>query len=59
VDVRPFKVVAAPLRSYYALELPVGAIAGSETHVGDTVEFAEAAQPAPSPETMEAWRAAS
>jgi len=34
-DVRPFKLVAAPLRSFYAIELPVGAIAQSNTKVGD------------------------
>ena len=33
--VRPFKLVAAPLRSFYAIELPVGAIEGSQTRVGD------------------------
>src|SRR5438093_10689364 len=34
-DVRPFKFIAAPLRSYYALELPSGAISTSRTRVGD------------------------
>ena len=39
--VRPFKLVAAPLRSYYALELPVGAIERSGTRVGDHLLFQE------------------
>ncbi len=37
--VQPFKVVAAPLRGYYAIELPVGAIAASNTQVGDFLVF--------------------
>ena len=37
--VRPFRMVAAPLRSYYALELPSGAISGSGTRVGDRLGF--------------------
>ena len=39
--VRPFKIVPAPLRAYYALELPVGAIDRSETRVGDHLRFME------------------
>ena len=39
--VRPFKVVMAPFRSYYALELPVGAVDASSTRVGDRVVFVE------------------
>ncbi len=39
--VKPFKLVAAPLRAYYALELPVGAIRGSNTRVGDNLSFFE------------------
>jgi hypothetical protein len=39
--VRPFKLVAAPLRCHYALELPVGAIAASRTEVGDHLSFEE------------------
>jgi uncharacterized membrane protein (UPF0127 family) len=39
--VRPFKLVAAPLRAYYAVELPVGAIKGSKTKVGDRLFFDE------------------
>jgi uncharacterized membrane protein (UPF0127 family) len=38
-DVKPFKVVMAPFRAYYALELPVGAIDGSATRIGDRVIF--------------------
>jgi hypothetical protein len=41
IAVRPFKLVAAPLRCYYALELPAGAIAASNTQVGDQLEFAD------------------
>ena len=41
VGVRPFKLVAAPLRSFYAIELPVGAIEGSGTRVGDHLELDE------------------
>ena len=39
--VRPFKLVRAPLRAYFALELPPGAIAASDTHVGDHLDFIE------------------
>jgi uncharacterized protein len=38
--VRPFKLVAAPLRCYFALELPAGAITASDTQVGDYLDFA-------------------
>lgn len=37
--VGPFKLVAAPLRCYYALELPAGAINESKTRVGDRLSF--------------------
>ena len=37
--VRPFKLVAAPLRAYYAIELPEGAIERSDTRVGDQLRF--------------------
>jgi uncharacterized membrane protein (UPF0127 family) len=37
--VKPFKFVAAPLRSYYALELPPKALARSDTQVGDVLTF--------------------
>ena len=37
--VRPFKLVGAPLRCYYAIELPVGAIEASRTQVGDRLSF--------------------
>ena len=40
-DVKPFKIVAAPFRAYYAIELPVGVIARSHTRVGDYVRFDE------------------
>jgi uncharacterized membrane protein (UPF0127 family) len=40
-DVHPFKLVAAPFRARYVLELPKGAIVGSATRVGDLVEFEE------------------
>jgi uncharacterized membrane protein (UPF0127 family) len=39
--VRPFKLVAAPLRCYYAIELPAGAITASNTQVGDHLSFDE------------------
>jgi hypothetical protein len=39
--VHPFKLVAAPLRCYYALELPAGAIKHSGTRVGDRLSFDE------------------
>jgi uncharacterized membrane protein (UPF0127 family) len=44
-NVKPFHLVAAPLRAYYALELPANAIAKSQTKVGDnlTFDFEEAA----------------
>jgi uncharacterized membrane protein (UPF0127 family) len=37
--VKPFKFVAAPLRAHYALELPAGAIARSQTRLGDRLTF--------------------
>jgi hypothetical protein len=37
--VRPFKLVAAPFRCYYALELPAGAILASGTQIGDMLTF--------------------
>ena len=40
-SVRPFKLVAAPLRCHYALELPAGAILASKTQVGDHLRFEE------------------
>jgi uncharacterized membrane protein (UPF0127 family) len=45
--VKPFKLVAAPLRAYYALELPAGAIIRSETRAGDHLTFEEAAPELP------------
>jgi hypothetical protein len=39
--VRPFKLVAAPLRCHYALELPAGANLASKTQVGDHLRFEE------------------
>jgi uncharacterized membrane protein (UPF0127 family) len=38
-DVKPFKLVAAPLRAYYAIELPAGSIARSNTREGDVLSF--------------------
>jgi uncharacterized membrane protein (UPF0127 family) len=40
-NVRPFKLVAAPLRAFYALELPPDAILRSDTRVGDYLSFEE------------------
>jgi uncharacterized membrane protein (UPF0127 family) len=40
--VRPFKLVGAPLRCYYAIELPAGAIAASRTELGDQLSFEDA-----------------
>jgi uncharacterized membrane protein (UPF0127 family) len=37
--VGPFKFVAAPLRCYYALELPAGAIKASGTREGDRLDI--------------------
>jgi uncharacterized membrane protein (UPF0127 family) len=37
--VKPFKFIAAPMRSFYALELPAGALARSGTQVGDGLSF--------------------
>jgi uncharacterized membrane protein (UPF0127 family) len=39
--VGPFRFVAAPLRSHFAIELPVGAITDSSTRVGDHLMFVE------------------
>ena|SRR5438067_7829124 len=43
-NVRPFKLVAAPFRAYYALELPSEAIHKSSTKVGDRLLFLEEAE---------------
>ena len=40
-DVRPFRFVGAPMKAFYALELPVGAIETSATTVGDHLSFSE------------------
>jgi uncharacterized membrane protein (UPF0127 family) len=42
-DVGPFKLTGAPLRAYYAIELPAGAAKRSNTHAGDNLRFAEEA----------------
>ena len=39
ISVKPFKLVAAPLRAYYAIELPEGAIKRSKTVVRDQLQF--------------------
>lgn len=39
VDVHPFRFVACPMKAYYALELPSGAIENSATRVGDMLDF--------------------
>jgi len=39
--VGPFRLVAAPLKAFYALELPAGAIDRSRTKVGDRLRFEE------------------
>jgi uncharacterized membrane protein (UPF0127 family) len=36
-SVKPFKLIAAPMRAFYALELPEGAIERSGTQAGDTL----------------------
>ena len=38
-DVKPFKLVAAPFKAYYAIELPAGAIEKSVTRVGDLIQI--------------------
>ena len=40
-QVGPFKLVAAPFRAHFALELPVGAIERSTTKVGDRLDFCD------------------
>lgn len=42
-EVSPFKLVVAPLRAFYALELPAGVIATSSTRKGDHLDFSEVA----------------
>ena len=37
--VKPFKLVAAPMRAFYAIELPEGAIERSGTQAGDILAF--------------------
>jgi uncharacterized membrane protein (UPF0127 family) len=39
--VTPFKLVAAPFRAFFALELPAGAIDRSVTKVGDMLDMSE------------------
>jgi uncharacterized membrane protein (UPF0127 family) len=39
--VRPFRLVAAPLRAYYVIELPAGAIERSQTRRGDVLHLTE------------------
>ena len=39
--VKPFKLVAAPLKAYYAIELPAGAVSRSKTRTGDRLSFRE------------------
>ena len=39
--VKPFKLIAAPMRGYYAIELPEGAIERSGTQQGDTLVLME------------------
>ena len=51
-SVRPFKIVAAPLRAYYALELPAGAISKSATRKGDHVRFDEEEEEVPEPQPV-------
>ena len=41
VGVKPFKLVAAPMRAYYALELPEGAVERSGTQAGDLLVLDE------------------
>ena len=43
--VKPFRLVAAPLKAHFALELPDGAILQSGTRVGDHLAFLEEEEP--------------
>ena len=40
-SVPPFRICVAPLRAYYALELPAGSLASSSTRVKDILRFVE------------------
>ena len=40
-SVKPFKLVAAPMRAFYAIELPDGAIERSNTQAGDMLVLDE------------------
>ena len=40
-SVKPFKLIAAPMRAFYAIELPEGAIARSGTQAGDMLVLDE------------------
>ena len=51
--VKPFKLIAAPMRAFFALELPEGAIERSGTQAGDTLVLDEE-QEAPDYETYAA-----
>jgi uncharacterized membrane protein (UPF0127 family) len=40
-SVPPFRICVAPLRAHYALELPAGSLAASNTRVKDMLRFVE------------------
>ena len=42
----PFRICAAPLRAFYALELPAGSIAASHTRLHDHLHFMDETDPA-------------
>lgn len=49
-SVGPFSLVAAPLRAFYAIELPAGAVWRSKTQKGDRLLFSEEDFEMPEPE---------
>lgn len=58
-EVRPFKLVRAPLKAYYALELPTGAVARSQTRVGDHLTFMDEWEESPQDDEARDLRVAS
>ena len=53
-SVPPFRICVAPLRAHYALELPSGSLASSNTRVKDMLRFVEEYDMNEAPEPLQA-----
>ena len=53
-SVPPFRICVAPLRAHYALELPSGSLASSNTRVKDMLRFVEEYGTGETPEPLRA-----